>query len=272
MKKLLVALIVLVIAGGLYIPAEAAEETLTTPVISISFQGTPQWGELKIINTGTIILTLDPASHPFPGHFDNGRVWYKTYTGTYRIDWNGWVIQPDNTYVWEMSLPSNVQQIWIDTFPFNLVHWEGYGPWVPATVGYTYSGIQKTEQETKITISVNEPLFQDWTGIGDPTVDWPVTAEPAWAVESYAKSGELNFQVETSCSGFGDNHGGLFEWNVALATENTFGNGIFREHLLEPLVSSTWTLSRPDGTILASGETLAPSCAESILRLPVVMK
>jgi len=224
------------------------------------------------LNSGTLTLILNPGDFEFPDDFDQGRVWVQYASSTHRIEWNGWEEESDGTWTWDMYFSQSVQAVWIDTFPYDLIVWTGFGPWEAAQVGYTYSGIHKTGEVTEINFTVEEPIFRDWTGIGNPTVDWPVTAEPAWAVESYAQSGDLNFKVETSCSGFGDNHAGLFKWQTELATENTFGNGIFREHLLEPLVLSTWTLSRPDGTILASGDTLAPLCAESILRLPLIMK
>ncbi|HLD50960.1 hypothetical protein A3K34_02510 [candidate division WWE3 bacterium RIFOXYC1_FULL_40_10] len=254
------------------IPEKVKASELNLPSISVNFQGQPQWEELSISNTGLIEFLFVPTStYPTPDYLDNGRVWYKTPAGDFRIDENLWSPseEVEGAYVWHQATTSSVQSFWIDTYPGILIDWNGYGPWEEALIHYTYSGIELTEGSTAINFTVYPPVYLPGYGVQNPIWDWYTEAFPMWAADQF---GPIIMDIQTSCDGFGDNHEGEFEWETDMQSGLWFGNGVPRLFVLDPFTEVLWTLMRPDGTILAQGISQGPSCGTNLMWLPLIQQ
>jgi hypothetical protein len=239
----------------------------------VEYRATPQWGQLQVINAGDLRLELNPAGHSIQEFRSDAGTWLyfkDMYGHLYDIVSNVWVAQPDGTFVTEMYVASWHEAMWIPSAGL-AVSYEGLGPWEPSL----YEGhLAFTKPEkTQIELTLADPEFKSWDGIGNPTWDWKLSASPAWAVEQYAQTGEVIVKVDTTCNGFGDNHEGNFVWKARLGDGIVFGNGVPREYIRENLAPAKWSMQRPDGTVLLEGDTLAPTCSvRGHMFLPIVIK
>lgn len=228
------------------------------------FEATPQALLPEVRNSGTIYLELNLNGFDLED-LDGGQLSIQKRDGSIFKAGNSWSCQDQGMCTRNLYLPIEVVGIWVDvTIP---IGWEGWGPW---EVGYN-EGIRKKEDVTQITFTINDPLYNDWEGLYDPTWDWAVVGSPDWASTQWFGHNKVNIKINTNCSGHGTNHNGNFYWENVPTLPSMFGNGVFRQWVKEPLSPVQWEIK---GTIgnwwTQNGETLGPVCWDNLIFLPLI--
>jgi hypothetical protein len=258
-----VFLVVVVIFTVLPTPVASADGGIT---ITTQFQGTPQHGAPVILNSGTVTLTLTGASAL--DALDHGQMTIRNESGSaYKLP-NTWMQTGAETWQWVQYIPDGVAELTIDTN--EPISWMDFGPWA---TNPQRNGVLLTEKATQIQIFIGNPLYRDWEGLYDPTWDWTLEATPAtaWAASQWPWWSEIVIKLDTSCNGKANNHGGVFSWQSdGTYTGITFGNGVYRSWLREPLSEVIWRVSA--GNWEQNGVTHGPTCWTNKINFPIVAR
>lgn len=265
MKKITLFLIIIIVCLPFAGFSEAKAQAPYPQIKVTYFQATPQALVPEVRNSGTLYLELDLNGFELED-LDEGRISIQNRDGTvYKIS-NIWSCQ-DQICTWNQYLPIEAVDVWVDVL--GSIEWEGWGPW---EVGVN-DGLRKKEDVTQITFSVNDPLYNDWEGLYNPTWDWSVAGSPEWAASQWFVNNKVDIKILTNCSGHGDNHNGLFQWEDVPPFPSKFGNGVYRQWLKEPSSILQWEIK---GTIgnwwTQTGETLGPTCWNNLIFLPLINK
>jgi hypothetical protein len=261
MKKSLLFFVFALLAFSTVIPTGPAQAK-TIPNVFVYFEGTPQTLYPEIRNSGTLHLTMNLGDYSLE-NLDNGNMTFRNYdeTTTYKVG-SLWDCNEDTCEL-EVYIPIDIEHVYIEsTSP---ILWIGYGPWVGTSI---YNGIRKTEMITEIEFSVSDPQFNNWEEEYNPTWDWQLTASPKWAADQWFNRNTVSIDILTNCNGHADNHAGLFYWEE-VTTESTFGNGVYRQWLMSPLETIGYQITG-EGNWTQTGETLGPTCWNSLIFLPMV--
>jgi hypothetical protein len=266
MKRGLIFVLLCTVLLGNLLPQTVVKAS-TIPIIEVtSFQGTPQALLPEVRNSGTIVITVNLGDYDLSS-LNEGRVTIRDYDGTETTLSNLWRCQNDKICTWEQYLLFDVEYIYIQTQTPTL--WIGSGPWESS---YSPFGLHKKEQITQVTFSINDPVYNDWEGLYDPTWEWSVVGSPDWAADQWFEHNKVNIKINTNCNGHGTNHSGLFYWENVPTLPSMFGNGVFRQWVKEPLSPVQWEIK---GTIgnwwTQNGETLGPVCWDNLTFLPLVV-
>jgi len=166
MKKITLFLIIIIVCLPFAGFSEAKAQAPYPQIKVTYFQATPQALVPEVRNSGTLYLELDLNGFELED-LDEGRISIQNRDGTvYKIS-NIWSCQ-DQICTWNQYLPIEAVDVWVDVL--GSIEWEGWGPW---EVGVN-DGLRKKEDVTQITFSVNDPLYNDWEGLYNPTWDWSV--------------------------------------------------------------------------------------------------
>ncbi len=251
MKKVVVVLSVLALVGVLFGGSVRADSADVNNLRVVSFQGQPQWHQPLILNAGDLVLELtvrDPWQ--FPEDFGGGYMCFHTSDGrTECSSHNMWEEVSEGVYRWEQYIPYGTLEIWFESYAAPITY-EGFGPW--SYDGY-YDRLVK-EQKTPVVAEPGTVEYRSWPGVGNPTWDWPLLVTPKWQQIPFT----YTVKIGTNC--VGENHGGAFEWEINPLDEVTFGNGVQRESVWDPLAPLTYTIQGPDGSVFWEGMTEGPWC------------
>lgn len=266
MKKILLALITIVLSLGSFVSFTEVRAQVSYPEITVTyFEATPQALAPEVRNSGTLYLELNLNGYNLED-LDGGRVSVQNRDGTVNKISNIWSCQ-DQVCAWSAYIPIEAVDIWIDVL--GTIEWEGWGPW---EIGYN-DGLRKKEDITQISFSIDDPLYKDWEGLYDPTWDWSVVGSPNWAATQWFEHNRVDIEINTNCNGHGTNHNGIFYWEDVPALPSMFGNGVFRQWVKEPLSEVQWEVKSTIGDYWSqTGETLGPTCWNSLIFLPLIYK
>lgn len=240
---------ILVILG---VSCVLAEEGV--PEITVDFVGTPQYGGLEVLNSGTITfsLKLNGASM---GQLDNGTLYYRSVWGLGgSFEGELWEQTGEGQYCWVRYAPSGVVEFWLNgQVP---VRWVEYGPWVARPEG---NGVIRPDFSTQITVEILPLSVEGFV------YTWDMKAEPKWAANQWRWWDKLTLEIESgvgACSKLsweGLKPGQKFSWDGSLW------------RISETLVPANWSLISPEGWEMAGGTTLAPVCLRNVY-LPIVVR
>ena len=228
----------------------AQEPTITISASVIGFDGSVQYLDASIINTGTLHIQIEAEGNP--GSLTAVRPDGSTYETTPR-----W--QETSTNLWEASLylPTGWNQIWLTDYPE--LNWNGYGPWQPAEDSL---GVSLVESQTFTTFEV-VPRVRIKPN-GTVITRYVVKVFPRWAQQDIIESGALSgLKINTTCEGFGKLNNGSFTWEFEPTDSRLkVKNKVKAKHLQDPVVIvGSYNLLQSNGNALVTGDIEVPNCS-----------